>query len=181
MQHESAVRQFRHTNVRPRREALLRHEVESLLAHDSLAASAFLEPPGGDGFGGDDGAAFPEFAGAYKILQVLGDPAPEGSGAFRPHDPVDLPAVPEEDHRGNPADAERHRRLYRALVGRRGGGVVLGAPYLADLLQKRVLALGSDAPTIVDALGPARGAAWLAHGWHNRAEPAYAWVERVAL
>jgi glucosamine kinase len=70
---------------------------------------------------------------------------------------------------------------WRGLPVALGGGVVLGAPGLADLLGKRVQALGGGAVTIVDARGPARGAAWLAHGWHHRAEPEYPWVERVAL
>ncbi|HZN38134.1 MAG TPA: BadF/BadG/BcrA/BcrD ATPase family protein [Planctomycetota bacterium] len=78
--------------------------------------------------------------------------------------------------------AVRKARIdWRGLRVALGGGVVLGAPYLADLLGKRVLALGGEAPAIVDAHGPARGAAWLAHGWHKRAEPEYPWVERVAL
>ncbi|HEX6811904.1 MAG TPA: BadF/BadG/BcrA/BcrD ATPase family protein [Planctomycetota bacterium] len=70
---------------------------------------------------------------------------------------------------------------WRSLPAALGGGVVLGAPHVTTLLTERLQALGSATPTIADARAAARGAAWLAHGWHDRLPPRYTWVERVAI
>jgi N-acetylglucosamine kinase-like BadF-type ATPase len=62
-----------------------------------------------------------------------------------------------------------------------GGGVLLAAPVIGALLAERLRALGAAAPRVLDARAAARGAAWLAHGWHQQLEPQHTWVTRVAL
>lgn len=62
-----------------------------------------------------------------------------------------------------------------------GGGVLLAAPAIRELLSARLRSLGAAAPTVLDARAAARGAAWLAHGWHTHLEPQHTWVTRVAL
>lgn len=70
---------------------------------------------------------------------------------------------------------------WRTLPVALGGGVLLSAPAIADLLTQRLTSLGTAPPTTVDARAAARGAAWLAHGWHHHQQPQHTWVNRVAL
>ena len=63
-----------------------------------------------------------------------------------------------------------------------GGGVLLQAPALAELLGERLRALGARLP--VRAIAPraaAQAAAWLAHGHHLGRQPQSSWVNRVAI
>lgn len=62
-----------------------------------------------------------------------------------------------------------------------GGGVLVGAPGIAELLVQRLRALGAAPPSSIDGRAAARGAAWLAQGWHERIEPQFTWVQRVAI
>ncbi len=62
-----------------------------------------------------------------------------------------------------------------------GGGALVAAPAIRELLTQRLRALGASAPRVLDVRAAARGAAWLAHGWHTHLEPQHTWVTRVAL
>ena len=62
-----------------------------------------------------------------------------------------------------------------------GGGLLNGVPSLAAALGANLAAQGACAPRQIDARGAARGAAWLAQGWHEGHQPERQWVERVAL
>lgn len=70
---------------------------------------------------------------------------------------------------------------WRDLAVGLGGGVLGAESPVAALLAERLRAFGSSAPQHVDARAAARGAAWLAHGWHTRQSPQQEWVGRVAL
>ncbi|HEX5052399.1 MAG TPA: BadF/BadG/BcrA/BcrD ATPase family protein [Planctomycetota bacterium] len=70
---------------------------------------------------------------------------------------------------------------WAALPVALGGGVLLGAGAVTALVSQRLAALGAVPPQLVEARAAARGAAWLAHGWHTRLEPQRTWVDRVAL
>lgn len=62
-----------------------------------------------------------------------------------------------------------------------GGGVLRNAPSIAELLTARLRSLGAREPRVLDDRAGARAAAWLAHAWHHRLEPATTWVHRVAI
>lgn len=62
-----------------------------------------------------------------------------------------------------------------------GGGVLCGVPRYAAALGDSLTAHGTRAHRLVDARGAARGAAWLAQGWHQHLQPQRQWVERVTL
>lgn len=70
---------------------------------------------------------------------------------------------------------------WRGLPVALGGGVLApdGAP--AELLVERLASFGAAAPRFLDARAAARGAAWLAHEWHRRREPAHTWVQSVTI
>ena len=70
---------------------------------------------------------------------------------------------------------------WRGLPVAVGGGVCSGALGVVDLLRERLRALGAEPPRAIAPRAAAHAAAWLAHGWHLRQEPQYAWVHRVAL
>lgn len=69
----------------------------------------------------------------------------------------------------------------RGLATAVGGGVLVRAPAIAELLAARLQALGARPPRTIAPRAAALGAAWLAHGWHLRQSPQQEWVERVAL
>ncbi|MCB9877521.1 MAG: hypothetical protein H6835_07975 [Planctomycetes bacterium] len=63
-----------------------------------------------------------------------------------------------------------------------GGGVLTGSPVLAERLRERIARSGATPRMqVLDALAAARGAAWLARGWHEGIEPQHGWVDDVAL
>jgi N-acetylglucosamine kinase-like BadF-type ATPase len=62
-----------------------------------------------------------------------------------------------------------------------GGGVITNAPAFRAMLEERLRALGASAAHTLPPRAAARGAAWLAHGWHHREEPQHGWVSHVAL
>jgi len=62
-----------------------------------------------------------------------------------------------------------------------GGGVLRNAPAITDLLAARLRSFGAREPRVLDERAAARAAAWLAHAWHERLEPATTWVQRVAI
>jgi hypothetical protein len=70
---------------------------------------------------------------------------------------------------------------WRGLAVSAGGGVLHGVPAFADLLAQRLRSLGAEPPRLLDRSAAARGAAWLAHGCHERLEPQHAWVTCVAV
>jgi glucosamine kinase len=64
-----------------------------------------------------------------------------------------------------------------------GGGVLAGNPSIADALAQLIAVEGHAQPRLckLDVRAAARGAAWLAHQFHLRIEPAFSWVQRVAV
>ncbi|HEB54454.1 MAG TPA: hypothetical protein ENI87_14480 [bacterium] len=64
-----------------------------------------------------------------------------------------------------------------------GGGVLSGSDVVREgLVRLLQAALGCRLEArVLTPRDAALGAAWLAHGWHQRQQPAHAWVERVAL
>lgn len=62
-----------------------------------------------------------------------------------------------------------------------GGGVLHEGSAPAMLLAQRLATFGAAEPRFVDARAAARGAAFLAHEFHLRIEPAFSWVQRVAI
>ncbi len=62
-----------------------------------------------------------------------------------------------------------------------GGGVLTSVPRYAAALGKELADQGMQPHRLIDGRGAARGAAWLAHGWHQNRQPQHQWVERVAL
>jgi N-acetylglucosamine kinase-like BadF-type ATPase len=70
---------------------------------------------------------------------------------------------------------------WRDLAVGLGGGVLARGSAVAALLAERLRAFGAAPPHDIDPRAAARGAAWLAHGWHTRVSPQQEWVARVAL
>jgi len=70
---------------------------------------------------------------------------------------------------------------WRDLDAATGGGVLSFTPAVADLLRQRLVAFGARPPRTIAPNAAAVGAAWLAHGWHRREQPAHDWVERGSL
>ena len=62
-----------------------------------------------------------------------------------------------------------------------GGGVLTGAPTIAESLTQRVRGFGSAVPRTIALRAAAHGAAWLAEGWHCRRQPQSSWVQRVSI
>lgn len=75
----------------------------------------------------------------------------------------------------------RAQLSWRGLPVAFGGGVLLGVPDYAARLAAHLQELGAQAPQRIEPRAAARGAAWLAHGWHHRLEPQSSWVQRVAI
>lgn len=69
----------------------------------------------------------------------------------------------------------------RGLDAAIGGGVLTAAPLVATSLVERLRALGAASVRTIAPDAAARGAAWLAHGWHRGESPAREWVEHGAL
>jgi hypothetical protein len=55
------------------------------------------------------------------------------------------------------------------------------APLVREALAERLIIFGLGELQLLPPHAAAHGAAWLAHGWHERLAPQYEWVERVAL
>ena len=74
-------------------------------------------------------------------------------------------------------------RGFGGLAVSLGGGVLAGNPSIADALTQLIVVEGQERPKLrtLDARAAARGAAWLAHQFHHRIEPACSWVQRVAI
>jgi N-acetylglucosamine kinase-like BadF-type ATPase len=70
---------------------------------------------------------------------------------------------------------------WRGLDAAIGGGVLTSAPAVAASLVERLRALGAANVRTIAPDAAARGAAWLAHGWHRGESPAREWVEHGAL
>ncbi len=70
---------------------------------------------------------------------------------------------------------------WQALPVAFGGGVLTGAPALAEALAERLRTFGAASPRTIAPRAAAHGAAWLAQGWHLGQEPQRSWVQRVAI
>jgi len=154
-----------------------------LLAIDDLGPATTLTATLTAAFG----APSPQRLGA--VLQQL-EP-----GAVAAHLPVVLAAAADGDavaHEVIEAGVEALAGLVVAVARRAeldlrglsvtlGGGVLLQAPAITERLAQRLSALGTAAPALLEARAAARGAAWLAHGWHAGLQPQTGWVARVAL
>lgn len=79
------------------------------------------------------------------------------------------------------AAVRRAQLPWRGLSVAFGGGVLLSVPDYAARLSAQLQELGAQVPQHIEPRAAARGAAWLAHGWHHRLEPQSTWVQRVAI